>query len=99
MKKILLPLSLAVSLLFCSQQLHAQTSKQTAENLYYTAKIWGYLKYFHPSVSGCNKNMDSILLALMPRILASTTNGEFNAVISDMLSFAGPMPIATTPPI
>lgn len=99
MKKVLLPLSIVAFFLLGAQQLHAQVSKQTAENLYYTAKVWGYLKYFHPSVSGCNKNMDSILIALTPRILASTTNAEFNTILGEMFSFAGPMPIATTPPI
>src|SRR5581483_8464344 len=70
----------------------------SATNLYYTAKIWGYLKYFHPTVNGCTKNIDSILIALIPEIERDSTDIEFNASIMKLFAFAGPMPTATTPP-
>ncbi|MFI5201342.1 MAG: S41 family peptidase [Candidatus Kapaibacterium sp.] len=69
----------------------------TTGRLYYTAKVWGYLKYFHPAVNGCNKNLDSILVVLIPEIENDTTDSTFNASLLKMFNFAGPMPTAITP--
>ncbi len=66
--------------------------------LFYTCKIWGYLKYFHPAVNGCDRNIDSILIALIPEIEAASNDSSFNASLLKMFAFAGPMPIATTAP-
>ncbi|MDZ4744619.1 MAG: S41 family peptidase [bacterium] len=69
----------------------------TVERLYYTAKVWGYLKYFHPAVNGYRKNLDSILVALIPEIEAATDDASFNISLNKMLAYAGPMPSETTP--
>lgn len=77
----------------------AQSQSQvTTRNLYYTAKVWGYLKYFHPAVNGCNKNLDSILVALIPEIESDSTSSLLNISLLKMFAYAGPMPSATTPP-
>jgi carboxyl-terminal processing protease len=33
------------------------------QKLYYTCKIWGFVKYFHSGVSTCQINWDSILVS------------------------------------
>ncbi|MEP7234156.1 MAG: T9SS type A sorting domain-containing protein [Ignavibacteriota bacterium] len=78
---------------------NVKADSQTTTRLYYTAKVWGYLKYFHPLVNGVDKNMDSILLALIPEIEAATDDASFNVSLAKMFAFAGPMPIASGPPV
>ncbi len=68
-------------------------SQETANRLFYTAKVWGFLKYFHPKVNGCNRNMDSVLVALIPRIIEAKSDPEFNDILGDMFTYAGPLPI------
>jgi carboxyl-terminal processing protease len=85
---------------FClcaSAQAQSVQSNDTVARLYYTSKVWGYLKYFHPGVNGCNKNLDSILIALIPEIESDASDSAFNASLLKMFEFAGPMPTATMP--
>lgn len=67
------------------------------ERLYYTCKVWGFVKYYHSNVSMCNVNWDSVLIATMPLIKAAATKDEFNDALDTMLKQAGPMAIASTP--
>lgn len=67
------------------------------QKLYYTGKVWGFVKFFHSSVSTCNVNWDSVLIVTLPKVKAATTNAEFNDALDSMLAAAGPMTIATTP--
>lgn len=69
-----------------------QFSQQTIDRLAMTAKVWGYLKYFHPEVDGCTKSMDTVLLGILPQIKASTTDNEFNAALRKLFAFAGSVP-------
>lgn len=92
-------LLLSCLLILLSTKAYSQNaSGDTTARLFYTAKVWGYLKYFHPAVNGCNKNLDSILVALIPEIESDSTDSEFNGSLQKMFNFAGPMPTATTPP-
>jgi len=46
-----------------------ELSEDSVESLYVLAKVWGFLKYHHPSViAGC-REWDSELLELMPEVL------------------------------
>ena len=82
--------------MFCLA-IQACIAANSTRNLYYTAKVWGYLKYFHPAVNGCNKNLDSILVALIPEVEGDSTDSSLNASLLKMFDYAGPMPTATTP--
>src|SRR5665213_569308 len=73
-------------------------AQDTTARLYYAAKIWGYLKYFNPNVDGCNKNLDSNLIALIPEIENDSSNSLFNASLLKIFAYAGPMPTASVPP-
>jgi hypothetical protein len=72
---------------------HAQTLQ---EKLYYTCKVWGFVKYYHSEVSVCNVNWDSVLLHILPKVRAATTSAQFNDALDSMLAAAGPMAISTT---
>ena len=67
------------------------------QKLYYSCKVWGFMKYYHSRVAWCEVNWDSVLVSTLPLIKNAVTNYEFNDALSSMLSAAGPMEIATTP--
>ncbi|MEI8006469.1 MAG: T9SS type A sorting domain-containing protein [Bacteroidota bacterium] len=67
------------------------------QRLYYSCKVWGFVKYYHSRVSNCQVNWDSVLQHTLPLIKSAVTNNEFNDVLDTMLMAAGPMEIATTP--
>ncbi len=67
------------------------------QKLYYSCKLWGFVKYYHSEVSTCKVNWDSVLLANLPKIKNAVTKNDFNDVLDSMLLAAGPMAIDTTP--
>ncbi|MCW3122526.1 MAG: hypothetical protein JWQ38_2018 [Flavipsychrobacter sp.] len=66
------------------------------DKLYYTCKIWGFVKYYHSEVSTCHTNWDSVLLSVLPAVRAAGTINDFNDVIDTMLAAAGPTTLSTT---
>jgi C-terminal processing protease CtpA/Prc len=89
MKKLLL-----LFLLFC--MVHANGQNPTyQQKLFYTCKIWGFVKYFHSGVSTCSVDWDGILVSRLPYIKAALTNEDFNNELVTLLNAAGPMTIAS----
>ncbi len=66
------------------------------EKLYYTCKVWGFVKYYHSEVSICNVNWDSVLLAVLPDVRSAANSTEFNDALMEMLNAAGTMALSTT---
>ena len=66
------------------------------QKLYYTCKIWGFVKYYHSNVSTCGVNWDSVLLHTLPLVRSASTNNQFNDALDSMLAAAGPMALTTT---
>ena len=69
-----------------------------SSRLYYTCKIFGYVKYYHSEVSNCRINWDRVLLDYLPMVKLAASDEEFNAVMQFMIEEAGPMEEALTPP-
>jgi hypothetical protein len=67
------------------------------QKLYYTCKVWGFVKYYHSRVSVCDVDWDSVLVATLPSIKSASTTGQFNDALDSMIKAAGPMAIAKTP--
>ena len=67
------------------------------EKLFYTCKVWGFVKYFHSRVSTCQVDWDSVLVKRLPHIKGAITNNDFNNELDTLLQMAGPMAIAVTP--
>jgi carboxyl-terminal processing protease len=67
------------------------------QKLYYSCKVWGFVKYFHSKVSNCEVNWDSVLTHSLPLIKNAITKDDFNNALDTMLEAAGPMDIAITP--
>ncbi len=78
----------------CSAAL-AQTPTMQ-QKLFYTCKVWGFVKYYHSEVSTCQVNWDSVLLHTLPLVESATTSNAFNDALDTMLLAAGPMALATT---
>jgi carboxyl-terminal processing protease len=92
MKKLIL----SILLLVCCCNLHAQAPTYT-DKLFYTCKLYGFVKYYHSEVSTCKVNWDSVLIDRLPAIKAANTKNDFNDVLMEMLSAAGPMTPAAIP--
>ena len=75
---------------------NAQTLTEQ-QRLYYTCKVWGFVKYYHSNVSTCHVNWDSVLLHVLPGIESAASNDIFYDELDTMLAAAGPMAIATYP--
>lgn len=80
---------------FASTVLSQNPSYQ--QKLYYSCKVWGYVKYFHSQVSICEVNWDSVLVSNLPKIKNAVTYNDFNDALDTLLLAAGPMAIASYP--
>lgn len=67
------------------------------QKLYYSCKIWGFIKYFHSEVSNCRVDWDSVLVRTLPLIKDAQTNDAFNDALDALFAAAGQMEFATTP--
>lgn len=78
---ILIALCLAV---LCTLHTSAQTNN-TNTNKYYFFKVWGFLKYNHPTIASGKMDADSIFLSHLAVVDAAKNNAEFNEAISKMI--------------
>ena len=60
-------------------------SDTQTESLYKLCKVWGYTKYYHPSVISGDLNWDAELFRVMPKILKSKDFSETNRILFDWL--------------
>src|SRR5262245_243633 len=51
-------------------------SPQQLETLVLSAKVWGFLKYHHPAVTGGKQHWDFALLRQLPKLLAAPGPAE-----------------------
>lgn len=56
------------------------------ENLYKLAKVWGFVKYYHPAVIAGDINWDAELFRVMPRVVEAASPEAVNQVLYDWLS-------------
>lgn len=54
-----------------------------------TAKIWGFLKYYHPNVADGSKNWDEQLFQILPKVQQAQTAADFSLVIEDWITSLG----------
>ena len=90
MKKILLLLFV----LFVADYCFAQ-DPYLQKKLFYTCKVWGFVKYYHSEVSTCQVNWDSVLTGILPLVKNATNDLEFNDALDTMLMAAGPTALAS----
>lgn len=64
--------------------------KQTLDNLNVLGLVWGYLKFYHPSVAAGNYNWTNTLFRLLPRVAAAKNDAARDAILSDFITKLGP---------
>jgi hypothetical protein len=62
--------------------LHTQTVLQI-NNLAALAKVWGFLKYYHPDAAKGNPDWDKELVRMIPLAKSEATEDAFNKLITD----------------
>jgi carboxyl-terminal processing protease len=68
-------------------------------NIFYTCKVWGYLKYFHTSLADGHIDWDKALLDNLPNLRNINTKQEFNNYLNIYFNIAGAMQIPLTNPL
>ncbi|OCX54287.1 hypothetical protein BEL04_08495 [Mucilaginibacter sp. PPCGB 2223] len=61
--------------------LQAQTAQQV-KNLSAYAKVWGFLKYYHPEAAKGNPNWDKELCKMIPMVKSTATDEAFNQLLN-----------------
>lgn len=59
----------------------AKSTLSTSDKLVATAKIWGFLKYYHPNVANGSRNWDDQLFKVLTDIEHTQTKEQFSNVI------------------
>lgn len=78
---------------------YAQTNTENYyNNLFYTCKVWGYLKYFHTSLAEGKINWDDFLINNLSKLKTVTTKNEFNDYLALYFNVVGNMQIPITDP-
>jgi C-terminal processing protease CtpA/Prc len=71
-------------------------SPQQLDNLAVLGRVWGFVKYYHPTVARGDYNLDAELLRVLPKILAAKNLGARSEVLSAWLTSLGPVPACRT---
>lgn len=64
-------------------------SARQVEHLALLGKVWGFVKYHHPSVTGAKLNWDYELFRVVPRVLAARSRVETRRELSRWLARVG----------
>ncbi|MDR7208400.1 S41 family peptidase [Flavobacterium piscis] len=54
-----------------------------------TAKVWGFLKYYHPNVADGSKNWDEQLFEILPKVEQAQSAEEFSLIIENWIASLG----------
>lgn len=87
--KIEMKKSILVALILVFQSGFAKGIVTETQKLAATAKIWGFLKYYHPNVADGSKNWDKQLFDILPQVEEAQTAAEFSAVIEKWITSLG----------
>ena len=74
-------------------------NSEDISNLAVLCKVWGFLKYYHPSVVEGKYKWDAELIKMMPKVLKSKNKAERNKILSEWVSSLGKFKQDTFPEI
>ncbi len=96
MKKLFL--TFVIIVVSITSIIKAQTAPDSTyyKRLYYTCKVWGFLKYFHSEVAKGTKNWDNALFQALDGVKNDASNTDFNNTLGSMINSAGKMAQPTT---
>lgn len=90
MNKLLLVLGFVLSQGIVS--ISAQQISQD-QKLATTAKVWGFLKYYHPQVAKGKFDWDAQLLEILPKVAQAENKEELSKIYLDWISALGEVPL------
>jgi len=67
------------------------TNWQT-DNLFKVAKVWGFLKYYHPEIAKGNFNWDYELIRMLPEIIKQRNPDSVNLLLKREIDHLGKLP-------
>jgi len=67
----------------------AQNQLTETKKLEVTAKVWGFLKYYHPEVADGKYNWDEELFKILPKLRTATSGKELSKVYIDWIENLG----------
>ena len=82
-------ITLLFLILIFGNLLHAQEKLTETEKLATTAKVWGYLKYYHPEVAKGKFNWDEQLFEILPKVERAKTKEDLSKIYLDWISNLG----------
>jgi C-terminal processing protease CtpA/Prc len=74
----------------------ATLSARQLDTLVLTAKVWGFLKYHHPAVTGGTQHWDFALFRQLPKLLESRSAAETQRLLVAWVDSLGPVPPCTS---
>lgn len=91
MKKIIL----LITILICGNILFAKSDFTEEHKLATTAKVWGFLKYYHPDVANGKFNWDEELFKILPEIKNSRSKEELSEIYLKWINGLGDIETCT----
>ncbi len=64
-------------------------TKERINDLQLVGQVWGFVKYYHPSVAAGDYNWDNELFRILPKVLASKNNSERNLILNGWVNGVG----------
>ncbi|WP_159439043.1 S41 family peptidase [Maribacter ulvicola] len=74
---------------FCGNNLFAQNELTETEKLATTAKVWGFLKYYHPEVADGKYDWDEELFKILPKVKDSQDKEQLSKVYLNWVNGLG----------
>ena len=75
--------------LICLNFTFSQNKLTETEKLASTAKVWGFLKYYHPLVADGKFNWDEQLFKVLPRVKSASTKEQLSHIYLDWVDSLG----------
>ena len=81
--------TILIFLLILSQSGNSQKTLTETEKLAVTCKVWGFLKYYHPTVANGEQNWDQQLFDILPKVEKVKTTMEFSNILENWIDNLG----------
>jgi C-terminal processing protease CtpA/Prc len=73
-------------------------TSQQQKNLNILCRVWGFLKYFHPTVASGKVNADKGLFAILPAVLRASDNNSLDETLFKWVNELGTIPFSSDTP-
>lgn len=70
---------------YTGQSAEKKNPANQLDNMLVLAKVWGFVKYYHPEIAKGNVQWDHELFRVMPKVLQAGNTSERNTVLLNWL--------------